>query len=534
MERFFHYKERQGTLGGEITAGILIGILSVCGMFMNMQLLAKMQITGAYQTTGISEAAANGEILAGFYFISMLIAFVSSLAIGLIARLPLVQVSSLGLGTVLISLVGSTGGLTYYNLLAICFLASIVNTVILSVPGLWQKLLNAIPNPVVKAFPAAVGMLIMWTAVQLTGVFSVGASQISTYGIGTVLPGYADAVSLSEPVQINDFSYATDKFHPLMLLSVLAVVIAVIVFLLLRSGTKHPFWLSLLAGTVFFLLTNTCFVCVNWKNFGMSLDSLWGRLWTVGSEDALQKHFYSIFAGISVGKIFTEGFDFSTYTANGGNVVLLFLTGIVTVALTNLIHGQAVLMTIAKETEADEKACRKALLCNAACGIAAPLVGGVAPSIGEESVAGVRDGGRSGLTSVAASVVYLISMFVWIVPFLFVTLFSYDIKFTMYGHYGETLQAMTECSFAVADIVMAMTGALMIKRTISGEWSHALETIPFLATVILAFFFSNPLYGVAAGSVVYLLVTLTEKEKIRTGQWIWGVCSVLILFLAML
>lgn len=88
-----------------------------------------------------------------------------------------------------------------------------------------------------------------------------------------------------------------------------------------------------------------------------------------------------------------------------------------TVALTNLIHGQAVLMTIAKETEADEKACRKALLCNAACGIAAPLVGGVAPSIGEESVAGVRDGGRSGLTSIAASVVYLISMFVWIVPF---------------------------------------------------------------------------------------------------------------------
>ena len=194
MERFFHYKERQGTLGGEITAGILIGILSVCGMFMNMQLLAKMQITGAYQTTGISEAAANGEILAGFYFISMLIAFVSSLAIGLIARLPLVQVSSLGLGTVLISLVGSTGGLTYYNLLAICFLASIVNTVILSVPGLWQKLLNAIPNPVVKAFPAAVGMLIMWTAVQLTGVFSVGASQISTYGIGTVLPGYVELV----------------------------------------------------------------------------------------------------------------------------------------------------------------------------------------------------------------------------------------------------------------------------------------------------------------------------------------------------
>ncbi len=123
-----------------------MGILSVCGMFMNMQLLVQLQLTGPYASASVSEVAANGEAIAQMYFISMLTAFAGSLLIGLIARLPLVQVSSLGLGTVLISLAGTASGLTYYNLLAVSMVSSLLCTVLLAVPGLWGTIWKHIPR----------------------------------------------------------------------------------------------------------------------------------------------------------------------------------------------------------------------------------------------------------------------------------------------------------------------------------------------------------------------------------------------------
>lgn len=535
LNRYFHYKENGSTLGKEISAGILVSILSVCGMFINMQLMAKLQVSGSYNTAGVSDVIANGEIYAQFYFLSMLMAFLGSLLIGLVARLPLVQVSSLGLGTVLISLVGTFNGLTYYNLLAISFFSSILCAVIVSVPKIWRCFVGAVPEPVRKALPAAAGLLMVWIAVQLTGVFSVQASDISTYGIGAVLSEASDSVQLSGFIGFDSFSYATDKYHPLMLLSVVSVIVTVVAFLLFVKRTAHPYLYSLLLGTVVFLVTNICFVCISWNNFGMALDSLWGRLWVVGSEDALHHHLSKIISNLSIGEIFTEGLDFSAYTANGGNVFLLFLTGVLTVGVTCFLDAGASLRAIEKEMPVKEKDKQRALLCNMVCGVAAPLLGGMPLSLGKESYAGVRDGGRSGLTSVVAAIGYLISMFVWIVPFFFVTLYSYDIKFTMYGHYGATLQALTECSFAVANIVMVVAGLSMVARAMDMEWSDLQQAAPFIATVAVTFFSSSLAFGVTAGSLGYLLVSPSAKERRPTvANWVWGAFSLIFLILSVI
>ena len=115
METLFPYKQRGGTTGGEIAAGICMGLLSVCGIFMNLQLLAQYQISGPAAAAAAAYMAANGEIFAQMYFVSMLVSFAGSLLIGLVAKLPLVQVSSLGLSAVLVSLVGIGTGLSYYK-----------------------------------------------------------------------------------------------------------------------------------------------------------------------------------------------------------------------------------------------------------------------------------------------------------------------------------------------------------------------------------------------------------------------------------
>ena len=144
---------RSSTVGREICAGLLMGILSVCGIFMNMQLMSANLLTG-------DSVAANGETIAGLYFFSMLAAFAGSLLIGLVARLPLVQASGLGLGSVLISMAGAAEGLTYYNLLLVSLLSAAVCALVLAVPALWRGLWAAVPGPVRRAVPAAAGLQI--------------------------------------------------------------------------------------------------------------------------------------------------------------------------------------------------------------------------------------------------------------------------------------------------------------------------------------------------------------------------------------
>ncbi len=522
LNKYFHHIDRGGTLSNEITAGISISILSICGIFLNMQLVAKMSVSGSYTGASSSQIAANGEIYANMYFAAMLIAFIGSLMIGLIARLPLVQVSSLGLSTVLISMIGTEKGLTYYNLLVITFFSSILYALLVSVPMVKKWVFQAIPASVRKALPASVGLLLAFVALQLTGIITVGGSLVSVYGAGSQLDYVGDTVSLANLVSFGKFSYSTDKFHPLLLISALAVIITFICYLIYKRFSKYPYFFSLLTGTGFFLVFSISGVAVNWNNFHFSFDSLWGRIWMIGGEDAMQAHISRILDNLSVGKIFSEGMDFSAYTANGGSVVMLFTAGLLTFLFMSMYDAQAALSVTAASSRAfdanNQKDLQRALMCNAGINIVAPLLGAAPVAIGKESYAGTEDGAKSGLASVSASVLFFISMFVWLIPAVFATACSYDIAFNMYGHYGTVMQLLTECSFGVADAVMVILGLSMIKHSIGIEGKDYAEYVPFIVTIAGTFFLSSLAYGVALGTVAFIIIQLTKIKKAVKGK----------------
>ena len=148
LNKYFHHVDQGSTTGREIMAGLLICILCVCAIFMNMQLITSMMVSGPAASATTADIAANGEIIARQYFLSMLIAFAGSLVIGLVARLPLAQIPSLGLSTLMISALGIGTNLSYQNLLAICFVSSVVYAVIAAVPAVRKAVLNAIPASV--------------------------------------------------------------------------------------------------------------------------------------------------------------------------------------------------------------------------------------------------------------------------------------------------------------------------------------------------------------------------------------------------
>ena len=358
MNRFFHYKDRGGTIGKEITAGLGMFFLSVCGLFINMQLIAKLSISGEYAAATSQQIAVNGEYYALTWFLSMIIAFAGSLLIGLVARLPLVQVSGLGISTVLVSMIGIETGLNYYNLLFVCFISSIIYTALVAVPGVKQFIFRALPQPVRRALPAASGLLMAWIALQLTGIINLTASNITIYGAGTNGLTENENVLLSGGVALSQYSYSTDKYHPLLLIGTIAVIFTVILFLVVRQRTKRPFFISLMGGTVFYLLVSIFRVCFDWKTKKFALDSLWGRLWMVGSEDAMQTHLSAMLKSFSFTRVLTKGSDFSAYTEAGGSVVLLFAVGILTFLLLNMYESEAALQA---ETRAMVEPMRKAL-----------------------------------------------------------------------------------------------------------------------------------------------------------------------------
>ncbi len=520
LNRFFHHIDRGSTTGREIGSGLLMCVLAVCCIFMNMQLVSKLLVsTGSVEET--LETAANCEVIARYYFLSMVVAFIGTLAMGLIARLPICQIPSLGLSTVLISSLGIGAGLSYQNLLAVCLVSSLVYTVLMAVPSVRRAIFKAIPAGVRRAAPAAVGLLLVIVMLQMTGIVQLGATELSIEGVNTsainmkkwtgVLNDNVSLFSLFDFKTYNSLGYKGDSYYPWIQCAMLGAIAAFAGYLLTKKS-KHPVWYSLLIGTIVYFLSYLGLVVFYVGRNGaiqFDLGSLWGRLWMVGSEDAQHLHLGQIFQNLALGQVLREGFDFTAFTENGGNVALMFATGVVTFLLTGMTQADAVLAM----NEADEKEAGRALLCNAGANIVSSLAGVTPLSISISSVGARRDGARSGLSSVIASLGMLVSAFIWIVPFFFATTTSYDLEFNLYGHYGVVLQLLTDCSFIVADAVMAILGLHMVMTSVQGGFDRADDRVVFAATVLAALATSSIALGAAVGVIAHLLCSLFDRER---------------------
>ena len=516
LNRYFHHVDRGSTTSREIMGGLLSCILCVCAIFMNMQLICSFQLSGPASGASIDQIAMNGEIIARQYFLSMIAAFIGSLSMGLIAGLPLVQIPSLGLSSLMISALGIGTNLSYQNLLAVCLVSSAVYTVIAGVPVIHKAVLRAVPGPVRRAAPAALGVLVMFYAMQLTGLVYTGPSAVMNYGAGTSLTrmdSFNETVQVFRPFDFsayNSLQYKADSFFPLIQCALLGVLASFAAFLLLRK-TRRPVFHSLMIGTAVYYLLMIFLVVMEQKRgkLNFNLDPLWGRLWMVGSEDAQHLHLETILHSLNLGEVFTKGFDFSAYTEAGGNVTLLLGTGALTFLFANLAVTDAV-------TREEEGRAGRVMICNAGINLIAPIIGVSALSVTPLNTAARRDGARSGLAAITASLGFLISAFVWLIPFVFSTTSSYEIQFNLYGHYGTSMQLFTESGFIVADGVMAVAGLIMIASACREGLGDLKTAAPFLATVAAAFFLSSLALGAAIGIIAHTLVNIADRQRTLT------------------
>lgn len=507
-------------ISSEVFSGITMCIISVCTSFMTMQVISTFLISGAYGDATQAQVATNGEIIAALWFVSMLFAGASSIAMGLIARLPLVQVSGLGCATAISIALGATAGLTFYNVLFLSLVGALIYTALAAIPLARRTLLEALPKPVRQALPVACGLLVAYVALQLSGLVSVSGSGIAAYGTATVLDNVPDAVALSRPVSWGLFNFGLDKYYPLTLIVALACVLTLVAFVVAKRRSRHPYGWALLVGTAFFLVTYIVFVCFNISNGRFSADSLWSRLWMVGGEDAQHYHFITgaIFQHLSVGKVLSEGTNFSAMSAAGGNVVVFSVGYIATYVLFSLAStlavGDVTLEALKQKGAKAQSATGRILLVNALSNVVAPLVGASPVSVSLASYAGVQDKAHSSLAAIVCAAGYLVSAFLWIIPALFATITSYAVTFNMVGHYGFVMQLMSQTGFAVVDVVCVLIGLNMAAQALAHiEWQKYSSVAAVLMTCVASFATSNVAAGVCAGTIAYVLAEATRKRK---------------------
>lgn len=503
LNRYFHHIDRGGTLGGEIGAGITMMILSVCSIFLTMQVIANAQGAGNL-TVGES-----GDFYAATYLAAILVSFIGTLVVGIVARLPFVQTSSLSLTVMMISMVGAGSGLTYYNVLFISFLSSIIYAVIVSVPVVKKYVFQALPTSIRKILPAISGAIIILLALQTLGLFGIGDVLVSVPGnaptehswggilhLPQILTGYGDSVS-----------------YGAMYAGLLAGVIAIIIYALMKSfKVKHPVGWTLLLGTLIYF----CIAAITDINIVIG----WARLWLIGSEDALQTHVGNAFSTVfvSIGKVFSAdgGLDFSNYE---GSVFGLIAGGLVCFLMLSTYDGQSALQATSEKVgfNADDvNDIWLAQTCNAGLCVVSALFGTVPVSLGKESVAGADDNAKSGIASIVAAIGLLISAFVWIIPGVMATYVNLNIAFANgeYGHYDMgSLQMTLYCTFGVADAIMIALGLKMMKCLGNIDYSDAKEWMPAIIALVFSVAFTNLAYGVALGVIAYAVLKIAAFKK---------------------
>lgn len=161
---FFRIKERNSTFSREIVGGITTFLAMAYILFVNPSILA---------ATGMSQD--------GVFLATALAAAFATLAMALIANLPIGLAPGMGLNAFFTFTLVSGMGLTWEKALAAVFVSGIIYLII-SLAGIRKKIVNAIPQSLKYAVGAGIGFFIAFVGLQGAGIIVTDGATLVTLG----------------------------------------------------------------------------------------------------------------------------------------------------------------------------------------------------------------------------------------------------------------------------------------------------------------------------------------------------------------
>ena len=462
MENFFKVKEKGSTVRTEVLAGLTTFMAMAYILMVNAGMFAELG-TVSYNAIYIATAIS---------------AVIGTILIGVLANLPLAQASGMGLNAFFVYTVCFGFGLTYANALVLVLMDGII-FIILTVTGLREKIFEAIPNQVRVAIPAGIGLFIAFIGLQNAGII------------------VNDAATCVNLVSLNVFSGTATWGLIMPILVTLGSVIAIAVM----SGreVKGAVLLGIVGGAVVYYVLGFT-VPGFYEGFGASL-----------SFNPLTA--FADFGSQAIGKVFTEGFDFSAYLAEhtSTELVVLIITTALAFCLVDMFDTLGTLYGACARGDLLTKDGKvpnmdKAMLADAVATTCGAVCGTSTVTTFVESSAGVAEGGRTGLSSMVTGALFFIAMF-----------------------FSPVAALVPGCATAAALIYV---GVLMMNCVRNIDWLNADTAVPAFLTVAMMPMAYNISYGIAFGIISYIFISLfTGKVKeIKAGTWVIGVLFTVMFF----
>lgn len=465
MEKFFKLKEHGTSVRTEIVAGITTFMAMAYILVVNAGMISTL------------DSVSYGAI----YVATAISAIIGTVLIGLLSNLPLAQASGMGLNAYFVYTVCIGFGLTYSNALVCVFFDGIV-FIILTATGLRKIIFDSIPKEVKVAISAGIGLFIAFLGLQNAGIVVDNQSTLVTLASFNVFSGNATWSSIM-PLLITIFA--------LFVIGALS-----------KKKVRGAVLWGILGGTVLYYVLGLLTI---------------NDFYSTAVAPNLTSDFFGAFkdfASLSFGKVFTEGFDFSTYIAahGTGSFIIMFITTMLAFCMVDMfdtlgtLYGACAAGNMLTE-KGEVPNMEKAMLADAVATVCGAVCGTSTVTTFVESAAGVGEGGRTGLTSMVTAVMFFIAMFL-----------------------APVAQLVPSCATASALIYV---GVLMMGNVRNMDWTDPIAAIAGFMTLIIMPFTYNISYGIAFGLFSYIFIKLfTGKIRdINIGTWVIGALFAAMFFL---
>jgi len=348
--------------------------------------------------------------------------------------------------------------------------------IILTATGLRKLIFQAIPKNVRVAIPAGIGLFIAFIGLQNAGIVAKDAST---------------------GVTLASFNLLTSSWAAIMPMLV-TVVTVIAIAVMAAKNVRGSVLIGIVGGAVLYYVLS--FITV--PGFALGI--------TMASPFAAFGEFFTQ----SFGKVFTEGFNFSAYTAahGAGNTVLVIATSALAFCMVDMFDTIGTLYgacargnMLTKDGEVPNM--DKAMLADAIATTTGAVCGTSTVTTFVESASGVAEGGRTGMASMVTAALFLVAMFL-----------------------SPIAQLVPGCATAAALIYV---GVLMIACVKDIDWHDVATAVPAFLTMAMMPFTYNISYGIAFGLIAYVLISLfTGKMKeIKVGTWVISALFLAMLFL---
>ncbi|MFK5705402.1 NCS2 family permease [Ligilactobacillus sp. LYQ139] len=474
MNKLFKLRENNTTVSTEIVAGLTTFFAMSYILFVAPNILG---------TTGMPRQA--------IFLATIIASVISTLVMAFFANVPYVLAPGLGLATFFAYTVVLQLGFTWQQGLALVFLCGVID-VLITVTKIRQLIIQAIPPVLQHAIGGGIGLFVAYIGLKNAGfikfiVDKAGITSINGVPYHPAVTHYAGGVhsfvanSSATPALVN-FNHAAPLVALLGLLIMVVLLMwnvrgAILIGIIVTTIIGIPFGVTNLhvaagasLGTAFHQLGSTMGAAFGAQGMG----ALWSH------PGRLLLAVMTIFA-FSLSDIFDA---IGTFIGTG------MRSGIFTTT-----DHQALDQGIGMNNKMS-----RALIADAAGSIIAAIFGTSNVETFVESASGIGAGGRTGLTSLTAAVMFALSSLL-----------------------APVVAIVPDAATAPALIVV---GIMMMASFANIEWANLEDAIPaFFAAGFMALCYSIA-YGIAAGFIFYIFVKLAKRKVKEIHPMMW-ICTAL-------